>query len=190
MQRAHVLTTSVCLLVASLVSAPATLATSHDLIRPKQEVPNDPLAGLPSDDGRGHGKGGSGTRGKAARAVNANAADDRDIGDLRATLAFVEHGPTSWPCPARLASARIRLRIGIDEAGKITSVEPVSGDSGIASAIAKRLPGKSIAPRAEGATVGIVVVTFASKRAWLAPKPSAQAITPSSSQHDSPLRDL
>jgi len=164
MKRAHVLTTPVCLFVASLVSTPATHATSHDLIRPKQQVPDDPLAGLPTDDGRSHGKGGSGASGKAACAVKANAANDRDIGDLRATLAFVKHGPTSWPCPARSASADIRLRIGIDGAGKITTAESVSGESSIANAMAKRLPGKSIGPRAEGATVGIVVVTFASSR--------------------------
>jgi hypothetical protein len=164
MQRAHVLTTSGCLFVASLVHVPATLATSHDLIRPKQQVPDDPLAGLTTDDGRGHSKGSSGAGGKVACTLKANAANDHDIGDLRATLAFVEFGPKSWPCPARSAARDVRLRIGIDEAGKITTAAPTVGDSNIASAIAKRLPGKSIGPRAEGATAGIVVVTFASSR--------------------------
>ena len=164
MKRAHVLTIPVCLFVASLVSAPATLATSHDLIRPKQQVPDDPLAGLPADDGRGRGKGGSGAIGKATCAVKAEAANDRDIGDLRATLAFVKHGPKSWPCPARSAATDVRLRIGIDGAGKITTAEPVSGDTVAAIAMAKRLPGKSIDPRAEGATVGIVIVTFAGRK--------------------------
>jgi hypothetical protein len=164
MKRAHVLTAFVCLFVASLMSARATFATSHDLIRQKQQVPDDPLAGLPTDEGHGHGKGSSGTASKATCAVKANAANDRDIGDLRATLAFVKYGPRSWPCPARSATPDVRLRIGIDEAGKIATVMPASGDRTTANAIAKRLQGKSIGPRAEGATVGIVVVTFASSR--------------------------
>jgi hypothetical protein len=164
MKRAHVLTAPVCLFVASLVSAPATLATSHDLIRPKQQVPDDPLAGLTTDEGRGQGKGSSRAGGKATCAVKANPANDRDIGDLRSTLAFVEFGPKSWPCPARSAARDVRLRIGIDETGKITTAAPAAGDSNIANAMAKRFPGQSIGPRTQGATVGIVVVTFASSR--------------------------
>jgi hypothetical protein len=97
-------------------------------------------------------------------AVNVRAANDRDIGDLRATLAFVKHGSTSWPCPSRAAKTEARLRIGIDGAGKVTAVEPVAGEGGIASAMAKRLTGKAIDPRADGATVGIVVLTFATGR--------------------------
>jgi hypothetical protein len=158
-----VLVLSQAVAAASAASPPRVFG--HDLIRPKQEVPDDPLAGLPSDDGHGHSKSGGGSS-RAACVVKANAANDRDIGDLRATLAFVKHGPTAWPCPPRAAQSEIRLRIGIDEAGKITAAEPIAGDSGIASAMAKRLAGKAIGPRDQGATVGIAVLTFATGRPW------------------------
>jgi hypothetical protein len=119
---------------------------------------------LPSEDGRGQGKGGRGGSTRAARAVKANPANDRDIGDLRATLAFVKHGPKAWSCPPRAGQSEIRLRIDIDAAGHITAAEPIAGDGGIASAMAKRLTGKAISPRDQGATVGIVVLTFATGR--------------------------
>ena len=176
MQRTKVLTLLVRLLVIAFVFAPlqaaaavsvteSLLVFSHDLIRQKQQVPDDPLAGLPTDDG-GHrepGKGGSGASGRAC-AVKANAANDRDIGDLRATLAFVKHGPRSLPCPARTAKSDMRLRISIDGNGKVTAAESIAGDNRLANAVAKRLAGRAIGPRAEGATVGIVVVNFASSK--------------------------
>ena len=173
MQRAQVPTLLVRLLVASLASAPLTTAAapsmapflvfSHDLIRQKQQVPDDPLAGLPTDDGnrRERGKGSSGGSRRAACAVKVNAANDRDIGDLRATLAFVKHGPKFLPCPGHAAQSDLRLRISIDGNGKISAAEPVAGDDRVANAVARKLAGKSIGPRDEGATVGIVVVTFA-----------------------------
>jgi len=175
MQRPRVLTLFVALVIAPFVFAPSQAVAAgttasppilfgHGLIRPKQQVPDDPLAGLPSDDGSGHGKGSGGGSARAACAVKVAAADDRDIGDLRATLAFVKHGPRSWPCPPRTSQTELRLRIGIDGAGTITTAEPVAGDSSIASAMAKRLTGKTIGPRAEGATVGMVVLTFATGR--------------------------
>jgi hypothetical protein len=174
MQRAHVLTLFVGL-VAPLLFAPSQPAAAapagspprvfgHDLIRPKQEVPDDPLGGLPSDDGNGHRNGAGGGNARATCAIKVNPANDRDIGDLRAALAVVKHGPKAWPCPPRAAQSDVRLRISIDGAGKITAAEPVAGDSGIASVTAKRLTGKAIAPRAGGATVGIVVLTFATGR--------------------------
>ena len=176
MQRAQVLTLLVRLFVIAFVSAPlqaaaavsvteSLLVFSHDLIRQKQQVPDDPLAGLPTDDGshREQGKGGSGASGRVC-AIKANAANDRDIGDLRATLAFVKHGPSSLPCPARSAQSDMRLRVSIDGNGKITAAESIAGDNRVANAVAKKLAGKSIGPRAEGATVGIVVVTFASRK--------------------------
>jgi len=36
------------------------------------------------------------------------------------------------------------------------------GDAAVASAMAKKLAGKSIGPRAQGATTGTVLLTFAS----------------------------
>jgi hypothetical protein len=180
MQRARVLTSFVGIFIAPFVLAASqavaaapvaslTRVLGHDRIRPRQDVPDDPLAGLPSqisDDGRGHVKGGGGASARAVCGVQVAAANVRDIGDLRATLAFVKHGPASWPCPRRAAQIEVRLRIGIDGAGKITAAEPVAGISGITSAMAKQLTGKAIGPRDGGATVGIVVVTFATGRPW------------------------
>jgi len=166
MQRAQVLTSVVSLLVPSLASAPliadATPGTGpllflgQDLIRQKQQVPDAPLAGLPSEDGKrlGHGKTSSEGSGRATCTVQVNAANEQDIGHLRAALAFFKHGPKSLPCPARAAQSDIRLRVGIDENGKITAVDLVLGDGGLATSVAKRLTGKSIAPRAGGALGG------------------------------------
>jgi len=173
MQRAQALYLLVGLLVSSLASTPLQAAAaamgplpvfSQNLIRQKQQVPDDPLAGLPSDEDSqpGHRKGRGSVR--AACAVKVNAANERDIGDLRATLAFVKHGPGSLPCPTRAARSDLRLRISIDGNGKITAAEVIAGDSSVASAIAKKLVGKSIGPRAQGATVGTVVVTFAGSK--------------------------
>jgi hypothetical protein len=178
MQRARVLTSFVGLFIAPFVLAASQAVAAapvaslprvpeHDRIRPKQDVPDDPLAGLPSqisDDSRGRRKGGGGVSARAVCAVQVAAANVRDIGDLRATLAFVKHGPTSWPCPRRAAKAELRLRMDIDGAGKITMANPIANDTGAASAMAKQLTGKAIGPRDGGATVGIVVVTFATGR--------------------------
>jgi hypothetical protein len=140
------------------------LVSSHDLIRAKQQIPDDPLAGLPSDDGNhgGHGKGSARGSSRAACAVTVSAANERDIGDLRAALALLKHGPKSLPCPVRAAPSDMQMRISIDGDGKITAAEPAAGDRGVANTVAKRLAGKSIGPWAAGATVGIVVVTFTS----------------------------
>jgi hypothetical protein len=171
MQRAHA-TLIFCLVLACSVAAPTSRAVAEafsapllfgrDLIHHKQAVPDDPLAGLPTDDGRGGEKGHASS--KAMCSTSASPTNDRDIGDLRATLAFVKHGPSAWICPARPAQNNVRLRIGIDGTGKISRAEPVDGDNAIAMALAKRLPGKMVGARAEGATVGTVVVTFATRR--------------------------
>jgi hypothetical protein len=139
------------------------LAAGHDFVRPRQEVPDDPLAGIP-DEGAASGQRGKGV-GKSRSTtcvVEANAADDRDIGDLRAALAFVNYGPRVWPCSGRSAAADLRLLLRIDAEGKILAAEPVAGNTKSAAAMAKKLLGKSITPRAEGATAGVVVVKFAS----------------------------
>lgn len=128
------------------------------LVREKQQIPDDPLAGLaPEGSGeRGRGK----SPAKAACAITPSPADNHDIGDLRATLAFVKHGPKAWPCSAKGTASAIRLRIAVNDAGKITAVESTTGDSGLASAMGKWLSGKAIAPRPDGATLGVVVLTL------------------------------
>ena len=179
MLRAHISTPLVRILVPSIIvqilipisamagpMLPHFVLSGSGLIAQKQPVPDDPLAGLPTEDGGGRerGRGRSGASSRAC-ALKANVANERDIGDLRATLAFVQFGPKFWPCPGRADQSNLRIRVSIDGTGKVTTVELAAGDASFASAMAKRLAGRSIAPRPEGATVGIVVLTFApSKR--------------------------
>lgn len=169
MHCARVLPLLVCLLAPWLTAATANanieasgpLALDGNPIRPRRDVPDDPLAGLPSEDDGRPGKSKHG-RGRTTVSCNlgAGAANPRDIGDLRATLAFVQRGPSTWPCPPRTAGNSAGLRITIDGTGKITTAEPVGPASEVAAAIAKRLLGKAIAPRAEGSTTGTVMLTF------------------------------
>jgi hypothetical protein len=143
------------------IGAAGPMALDHNPIRAKQQVPDDPLAGLPPEDGGkpSRGKGGAGKGGNQCR-LDAKPANGRDIGDLRAALAFVERGPRSWPCPGAAAGNGVGLRVAIDGAGKVTAAEPAGGEPGVALAIAKKLTGKSIAPRPAGSTTGTVLVTF------------------------------
>ena len=153
--------TAMTAIAATEVLAPnAFLAARQDFIRGKQPVPDDPLAGLPTEEGEGR----KGHVGKSSCALKASAANDKNIGDLRATLAFVKLGPRSWPCPRHASQVELRLRIEIDGTGKVTAVEPVAGDSGMGRPLAKRLTGRAIGPRTEGSTSGIVVVTFSNSR--------------------------
>jgi len=173
MRRAHSSTSLFHILVPSLLAQPLDPAmaaarpevppfgiSGNGLISQKHSVPDDPLAGLPTDDGGGRGKGGPSANSRTC-ALRASAANERDIGDLRATLAFIKFGPQSLVCPARADKTDVRLRIKIDGAGMVTSVEALAGDPVMAAAIGKRLSGKSVAPRPEGTTVGVVVLTFA-----------------------------
>jgi hypothetical protein len=140
---------------------------STGLIRPKWRVSDDPLDGLP-DENPARDRGKAGTRGgskPALCAVQTSPADSQTIGDLRATLAFVQAGPRALRCPTRAsATAEIRLRIAIDGAGRITAVETVVGDALVGGALARRLLGKTIASRRDGATVGVVVLAMVNVR--------------------------
>jgi len=170
MRRATLLLLTALLFSPSLSAAgnpegSGLVASAPGLIRDKTQVPDDPLAGLPTgaDDDGGRGK----NSGKSARLcrIDAAAADPRELGDLRATLAFVKRGLTSWACPPRLAeNNETRLRITVDGGGKVTDVEPAGGDSGTARALAKKLVGQTTAPRLDRATVGTTVVKFTSSK--------------------------
>lgn len=144
------------------------LASSEGLIRQKEPVPDDPLAGLPtsnaSDEDNQHDR--AKPNGKSSRScrLNANPANARNVGDLRATLAFVERGPQAWPCPQQGQNAEVRLRVAVDVEGRITDVQPAGGDAAIAGGLAKKLIGQSIAPRPQGPTQGTVVLSFTAGR--------------------------
>jgi hypothetical protein len=160
------------LLTAGSVRAAATgtdvssaLVSGQGLVRQKQAVPDDPLAGLPTGEDEqndGHDRGKPAGKGGRMCQVNANAANNREVGDLRATLAFLKRGPKSWACPSQQGrGSELRLRIAVDGNGLVTDVQPAGGDGNVASAIAKKLVGQSITPRPEGPTQGTVVVSFA-----------------------------
>jgi hypothetical protein len=145
------------------VAATGPLAAEGGLVRPRRPVPDDPLDGLPSEDPGRPGK--TGNRAAASCKIDAAPANPRAVGDLRATLAFVQRGPKAWPCPARSPAGTVGLRITIDSAGKITGVEAALGDPATAAGIAKKLTGKTIAPRTEGGTTGTVLLSFAAAKA-------------------------
>ena len=166
MQHARVFTLLACLFAATLTpgtvaagDSTGPLAWESGAIQPRRQVPDDPLAGLPTEDTERPARGKS-DKDAALCKLDANPASARDIGDLRATLAFVQRGPRAWPCPARAASRTAGLRITVDGDGKITTVEAATGDAATANRMAKRLTGKAIAPRAQGDTTGTVVLTF------------------------------
>lgn len=147
----------------SALAESGPLAQNDSPIRARQPVPDDPLAGLPSEETGRPSKVKAGARtGKAgaACAIDGKPANAGDIGDLRATLALVQRGPRSWPCPAAATSAGTGLRITVDGTGRITGAEPVGAVPDVATAIARKLTGKSIAARREGATTGTVWLSF------------------------------
>ncbi|HEX7501084.1 MAG TPA: hypothetical protein VF524_12380 [Polyangia bacterium] len=173
---------------AAIETLPPVLVSGQSLILPKRPVPDDPLAGLPTGAGdrndhdrRGktcnkgarahclagghHHRGKIGNKGTRVCRLNTRPADSREVGDLRATLAFVLQGPEAWPCPSHQGrNAKIRLRILVDDTGKITDVQQAGGDASVTADLAKRLIGRSIAPRSEGPTEGTVVLRFAANR--------------------------
>jgi hypothetical protein len=154
-------------LTPTAAASTGPMAREQGLIRARQSVPDDPLAGLPSEDDGRPSRGGKsgGTKGSATCAIDGKPANQHDIGDLRAALAVVERGPRYWSCPSESASGGIGLRITIDGHGKITAAEPVGRPPEVATAIAKKLNGKSIAARREGSTTGTVWLTFTPAKA-------------------------
>jgi len=144
---------------------PSLLASSQGLIHPKRPLSDDPLDGLPVDAGdkQRHGKEDMG-KGTAMCTVNTVPADRSELADMRAALAFVQHGPQKWPCPKnRRPMQPLHVRLTIQGNGKVTAAETVAGDPGTATVLARKLLGRSIpsrVPGSEDATVGVAVVTF------------------------------
>ena len=183
MRSTHGFTVSVTLL-ACLVAAPLaswaspqtscllphvlSMAVSSDnLVSEKRPVPEDPLAGLPGDDndrGKQRNRSPREPNKQSACAVKAGAADERNLGDLRATLAYVKLGPKTVPCAAHGATPEARLRISIDGDGKITKIQPVAAEADAIAAIVRKMEGKAITPSSSGATVGTVVLKFPARR--------------------------
>jgi hypothetical protein len=146
----------------------SVLASSEGLVRQKEPVPDDPLAGLPTssagDENNQHDRAKPTSKSSRSCRLNANPANARNVGDLRATLAFVQRGPQAWPCPQPGQSTEVRLRVAVDVEGRITDVQPAGGDATVAGGLAQKLVGQSIAPRPQGPTQGTVVLSFAAGR--------------------------
>lgn len=140
------------------------LSTTPHATAAAQHIPDDPLAGLPTDNDDDHGRpdpAKSNSKGSRSCRLDARPANSRDVGDLRATLAFVTRGPQAWTCPPSGQPSDVRLRVTVNVDGRITEVESVGDDPAVAAGLAKRLVGQSITPRPEGATQGTVVLSFA-----------------------------
>ncbi len=178
MARTHVSTIAVTLtsaLLASIAYSPSLFATpatppavvsGQGLLPDKPSVPDDPLAGLPSDGDNQRSPNRPGKKhsaGKGLCSINVGPASDRESGDVRAAVAFARKGPAAWAC-SRAGQSEVRLRISIDSEGKITAADAVAGDPTVADAIAQKLSGKAVDPRPAGPTVGVVVLKFTSGR--------------------------
>ncbi|HEY5284081.1 MAG TPA: VIT domain-containing protein [Polyangia bacterium] len=79
------------------------------------------------------------------------------VGDTQALRALVERVARSHACRA---SGAVKLRITLDSAGKIASVDLVSGDSSLARTLLRHLTGTTSATRAVAPDTGTVEVTI------------------------------
>jgi hypothetical protein len=141
--------------------ASASPARRNGTISERRDVPSDPLAGIPEEDASAPGrKAGSQdkntVRGKTCKLEIVPESDEK-IGDLRAALAVIQHGPTG--CPAPSAAAPVRLRLSIDATGKITAVDALAGDPKFASMLSRRLTGKRTESRIRTATEGVARIS-------------------------------
>jgi len=170
MRLALLFVTTACVLSALPHATAATqsgfasfLVSGDGLVGQKQQVPDDPLAGLPTGSGNDDGHPAStkpSSKGSRSCRLDARPVNARDVADLRATLAFVKRGPRTWACPSPGRASDVRLRVTVDVDGRITEAEPAGGDATVASGLGKRLLGQSITPRPEGPTQGTVVLSF------------------------------
>jgi hypothetical protein len=134
------------------------------LIRDRRQIPPDPLGGLPDEDpdrgprGRDKGKNGQGAGGKASCRLEAQPESDREVGDLRAAVAVMQRGPRTTPCTAAQIANPLRLRLTIDGAGKITTIERLSGDEKLGDDLAARLVGQVSQSKVTSATTGVAQI--------------------------------
>jgi hypothetical protein len=145
----------------SLFVGHALGAQPAGLIRDRRQIPPDPLGGLPDEDperrprGRDKGKNGQGTGSKTNCRLEAQPESDREVGDLRAAVAVMQRGPRTTPCTAAQRANPLRLRLTIDGAGRIATVERLSGDEKLGTDLAGRLVGQVLLSKVTSATTGV-----------------------------------
>jgi hypothetical protein len=132
-------------------------ASANSYVSDRREVPLDPLDGIPEEDPN-RGKGGKPSGGKSVCHLLATPANDRDVADLRATVAVLQHGPKSVVCPTD--TSPLRLRISIDTKGNISLVERLSGDKKLGESLARSLTGQLCQSTVTAPTKGIAQIQF------------------------------
>jgi hypothetical protein len=138
-------------------ASPLLAERANGLIRDRRDVPLDPLDGIPEEDPN-RGKGGKSNGGKSACRLLVTPANDRDVADLRATVALIQRGPKSVACPSD--TSPLRLRISIDAKGRISMVERLSGDKRLGDSLARTLTGQLCESTVTTPTKGIAQVAF------------------------------
>ncbi len=150
------------LLVLWLCQISLPTQAGNGLVSDRRDVPLDPLDGIPEEDAN-RGKGGKPHTGRLTCRLLVTPANDREVADLRATVAVIKHGPKSVPCPAN--PNPLRLRLSMDAKGRIVMVEPISGDKRLGDSLARRLTGQLCESTVTTPTKGIAQVTFRTVRA-------------------------
>lgn len=121
------------------IPVPVLAADPQGLIRDKRQISSDPLDGIPEEDPTQKGK--SKPHGDKNKChLLATPADDRDVADLRSTVAVIQRAPKIVPCPGDFSP--LRLRISIDAKGRISSVERITGDKKLGDSLAHALMGQ------------------------------------------------
>ena len=156
-------------------AARATGVRSTGLISDRRQVPSDPLAGLPEEEAgqSGHGRDkernsqaahGRDAGGRATCKIVVGPESDREVGDLRAAVAVIQTGPSTWPCTSAQTANPLRLRLSIDSAGKITLVERLSGDQKLGDHLVRRLAGQVSLSKVAAVTTGVARILVIRRR--------------------------
>ncbi len=137
------------------IPVPVLAADSQGLIRDKRQVSSDPLDGIPEEDPSQKGKSKPhGDKNKCR--LSATPADDRNVADLRSTVAVIQRSPKSVPCPGDLSP--LRLSISIDARGRISSVERITGDKKLGDTLVRVLTGQLCESTVTTSTRGVAQI--------------------------------
>lgn len=143
--------------MALLVQARPLLAAEPErLIKDRRQISLDPLDGIPEEDQK-QGKAKGKTRGDTCLLL-VTPANDRDVADLRSTVAVIQRGPRRVPCPGD--ASPLRLRVSIDARGRINAVERVSGDKKLGDSLVRTLTGQLCQSTVSTPTSGIAQITI------------------------------
>ena len=138
-------------------ASPLLAERANGLVRDRRDVPLDPLDGLPEEDPN-QGKAGKPHGARTACRLLVTPANDREIADLRATVAVIRHAPKSVPCPTD--TSPLRLQISLDPKGRIATVERLAGDKKLGDSLARTLAGQLCESSVTTPTKGIAQIQF------------------------------